>query len=298
MSGMTVTKIPGSIIHLNGECRLQQKFSKKLAESRHSYLYHDADLNIVSQDGKVFEAAVLTDSYNAEAIPGRNLDAEILLLLDDLNPMEKEEEEEDQDQNQDHNLPGDVKGPDPQDHLVMMDTPPPLQDHPPEGLDLPKDPPDRPVYHLLGHLLLADLADLDLNPDREVLILEEADHPSDPIIVAEASPDAIIDGEIDPDLDPTPQDLTARDLEDPETLTTKTGQPMTLLYYAILAKRPPDIDDDEVSMFGSHQSSELRDEPLVYGPEEIPFLGAQPKTGALCVIFFYKGDGILLPLQL
>ena len=71
-SGMTVTKIPGTRIHLNGECKLQQKYAKRLAESRHTFLYHDPDLNVVSQDGKVFEPAIRTDKSTADAAPGRN----------------------------------------------------------------------------------------------------------------------------------------------------------------------------------------------------------------------------------
>ena len=59
-SGLTVSRVPGTRVHFN-ECKLQQKHAKRLAESRHTYPYHDADLNIVSQDGTVFEPAIRTD---------------------------------------------------------------------------------------------------------------------------------------------------------------------------------------------------------------------------------------------
>ena len=68
----TVTRIPGSRVHLNGECHLQRKYTKELRRSKHTFLYLDQDLNDVSQDGRVFEASVRVDRETTEAVPGRN----------------------------------------------------------------------------------------------------------------------------------------------------------------------------------------------------------------------------------
>ena len=71
-SEMSVMLKPGAKVHLNGECKLQQKYAKQLAESRHTFLFHDSDLNVVSQDGRVFEPAVHVTNQTQDAAPGRN----------------------------------------------------------------------------------------------------------------------------------------------------------------------------------------------------------------------------------
>ena len=65
----TVTRIPGSRVHLNVECHLQRKYAKELRHLKHTFLYLDQDLNDVSQDGRVFEASVRVDRETTEAVP-------------------------------------------------------------------------------------------------------------------------------------------------------------------------------------------------------------------------------------